>query len=192
MPQADDDCLLRLQDRLRADVSADAPPWASSAIAYVPRCGARAELWLQQQAAAHDKTSFLALEALRIKFPAAWAAIPPSDRAATYAQNLADVHWFNAWGQPEEKPSETGQALIDLGVAAIPALAPLLDSRRPAQSYGSEEATISRQKAYRVCDYAWMFIARIERNPGPLPVFSQRPEERDPMIDAMKARLARK
>lgn len=182
------DCLSQLEAKLRTDSEAGTPPWASDAVAHAPQCGEAAVQWLLQRVAHAGGESFLALEALRIHFPSVWAAIPPQERAATYARQLATAHWFNAWGQPGEPASETAQALIGLGTAAIPYLTPLLDSQRPAPSFGSEEATLSRLLGYRVCDYAWAFIAQIE---GEHPGFPATPEERDIAIGEMKQRLRR-
>jgi hypothetical protein len=121
-------------------------------------------------------------------FPEAWAAIPNEERAAIYARNLATTHWFNVWGLPGQSLSEAGQALVDLGASAILALAPLLDLRRSAPCFGSEEATVSRLFAYRVCDYAWSFIEQIQ---GRQPSLLASPEERDSAIEEMRLRLAR-
>jgi hypothetical protein len=133
-----------------------------------------------------ERESFLALEALRIHFPSVWATMLPGERAAIYAMHLATAHWFNAWGQPGQSLSETGQALVDVGPDAIPALASLLDARQSAPSFGSEEATLSQLLAYRVCDYAWFFIAQIE---GQHPMFAASPAQRDVAIGEMQQRL---
>lgn len=186
MESPEKDCLSRLEEQLQADSRAEAPPWASEAVANAPRCGHAALGRLLDHVMSADAKSFLALEALRIHFPRDWAAIAPTHRAATYARHLETAHWFNVWGQPDGPPSDTAQALIALGASAIPYLAPLLDSKRAAPSSGSEDATISRLAQYRVCDYAWAFIARLQNEPV---IFPLSPEERDPKIAAMKKRI---
>ena len=183
------DCLSQLEAKLRADSVNETPPWASDAVALASRCGDVASQWLLRRVADAGSDAFLALEALRINFPAAWASIPREQRAATYVTHLATAHWFNVWGQPGELPSESGKALIDTGVVAIRLLTPLLDSQRPAPSFGSEEATMSRLLAYRVCDYAWFFISQIE---GQARRFLESPQDRDLAIGRMKERLQRR
>jgi hypothetical protein len=186
MESPESDCLSRLEEQLRADSRAEAPPWASDAVANAAKCGDEAARRLMGHVAEADAESFLALEALRIHFPGDWAAIAPAQRAAIYARHLETEHWFNVWGQPGEPSTDTAQALIGLGPAAIPYLAPLLDSKRPAMSSGSEDATISRLAQYRVCDYAWAFIAQLQGRPV---TSSTNPEDRDREIEKMKRRL---
>ncbi len=183
------DCLLQLEVKLQADSQAETPPWASEAVAYVPQCGEAAVPWLLQRVANANQESFLALEALRINFREVWLTLSAQERAAIYAKHLATARWFNVWGQPGQPPSETGQALIDLGASALPVLSPLLASQRPAPSFGSEEATLSQLLAYRVCDYAWFFISQIE---GQHLMFPEHPAERDRAIQQMKQRLQRR
>jgi hypothetical protein len=170
---------------LRADSLAGTPPWASEAVALAARCGEAAAPWLMERTR-DDDVGFLALEALRTHFPAAWGAIEPGTRAEAYANHLGRARWYNAWGLPGQPASDAGSALIGLGPAAIPHLLPLLGSRRPARSFGSEEASMSQLMAYRVADYAWDFISRIE---GEHPALPEAPAERDAAIAAMKERL---
>jgi hypothetical protein len=179
------ECLSRLEAQLREDARAGTPPWASPAVASAPGCGAEGGPWLRGRLG-DDEIGFLALEALRVHFPAEWAGLPPGERAAVYARELGAARWYNAWGLPGQPPSDAGRALMQLGPAAIPHLSPLLDSRRPAPSFGSEEASMSRLMAYRVCDYAWDFIARIQ---GGHPELPDHAGERDAAISAMQERL---
>jgi hypothetical protein len=180
-----DDCVARLDALLIAESRDETPPWASEAIELVPECGETAVTQLQQQVATKSATSFLALEGLRMQAHAAWQHISAEERAAIYANQLATARWYNPWGFPGQ-PLDTANALISLGAAAVPFLRPLLESQRPAPSFGSETAAMSHVGRYRVRDYAWGILAEIL---GERPAFNENADERDRLIDAFIHRL---
>jgi hypothetical protein len=132
--------------------------------------------------------ALLALEALRVADPAAYAALAARDRAAIYVAALQHSVYFNAWGQPGMALSDTAHALIALGEPAVAALAPLLDDQRAAPSSGSQDATLSHANGNRVCDYAWVLISEVKLADY---AYSASPAERDRDIAALRASIKR-
>src|SRR2546423_981912 len=86
---------------------------------------------------------------------------------------------FNAWGLPHLYWESSAKAIIECGPVAIPFLKPLLQDKRPAPVWGSEEALESEKYHYRVCDYAFALISEINNQKW---TPSVRVEERDKAI----------
>jgi hypothetical protein len=133
--------------------------------------------------------NYLALEAVRELQPESWASIPASLRVAIYGDALKHAVIFNDWGLAGEYFDETARALMQLGEQAIPSLAVLLDDRRLAPCFGSEESTISKDYQNRVCDYAFVMISELM---GQSIEYPFDPQSRDTLIGELKKKLASK
>lgn len=136
--------LAALATSLQQDAARDVPPFGAASVQQARTLGAKAGPLLVEHVRARGRDALLALEALRAADPAGYAALPATERAEIYAQALQHATFFNTWGQPGNKLSETAHAFAALGDPAVAALAPLLDDRRPAPSSGSQEATLSQ------------------------------------------------
>jgi hypothetical protein len=128
--------------------------------------------------------------ALRREAPEAYAAVPASARTETLAAALRERAMLNDFGYLDEDGSsfdrEAGEALLELGTDAIPALRPLLDDLRPAPLAGSEESTLAYMLGLRRADFAHHYLARIL---GRRPEFDPDPVIRDNHLAAMRTEL---
>ena len=134
--------------------------------------------------------ALLLLLALRREAPDAYAAIPAEARAQVLAAALAERAVLNDFGWIGERGAghdrEAGQALLELGEAAVPALGPLLDDLSEAPLEGSEEATLADELGLRRADFAYRYLARIR---GGEPEFDNDPAVRDEQIARLRAEL---
>jgi hypothetical protein len=134
--------------------------------------------------------ALLLLLALRREAPDAYATIPAGARASVLAAALAERAALNDFGWIGERGAghdrEAGQALLELGDAAVPALRPLLDDRSEAPLDGSEEATLAEELGLRRADFAYRYLARIA---GRDPEFDNDPAVRDEQIARLRAAL---
>lgn len=64
----------------------------------------------------------------------------------------------------------------------VPLLRPLLEDKRSAPLWGSEEVAEFQRYQYRVCDYAWALIAEILNRKSVIPAD---PSARDQQIAAL-------
>jgi hypothetical protein len=131
-------------------------------------------------------TAFLALEALLKADPCAYASLPAGQKAESYVDALRTSVFFNAWGLPCYKLTETTHSLKALGDEAVAALKPLLTGRQAAPLSGSQEATTSRACGNRVCDCAWALINEFKRRPY---TYSRDPHEHDRAIETLLREL---
>ena len=97
---------------------------------------------------------------------------------------LNDFGWIGERGAGHDR--EAGQALLELGAAAIPALTPLLDDTSEAPLDGSEEATLADELGLRRADFAYRYLARIA---GRDPEFDNDPTVRDEQIARLLSEL---
>jgi hypothetical protein len=136
-------------------------------------------------AARPDYTSYHLLLAVRHQAPARYRELSADARAAVFAGALAHLPFLNDWGHLGDPiPAGTAmEALVETGPAALPFLKPLLDDRRPAPFFGSEDATLSG--GYRRADFAYRAAALIL---GERPRYSLSEEKRDRAIALLKAR----
>ncbi len=110
----------------------------------------------------------------------AYQGVPAEMRGHILTDALANAKYFNSWGLPDFYLEDAAHATIEAGKAATPALKRLLADTRPAPVFGSQEAMISNQYKYRVCDYALFFLKVIGGQENfRLP---ESPEERDALI----------
>lgn len=104
--------------------------------------------------------------------------------AAILTDALARSTTFNAWGIPQVYWESSAKAIIEYGDTAVPYLVPLLDDRRPAPVWGSEEAMLYDQYQYRVCDYAFALLLDIRKDKQI--TLARSPQERDKQIESYK------
>ena len=128
-----------------------------------------------------DQKEYFKLMALRQIGPELFKRLGCEVSAPVLTAALQKSVVFNAWGLPHLYWESSARALIECGPAAIPFLTPLLQDKRPAPVWGSEEALESEKYHYRVCDYAYALISEINNQKWTPPV---RPEERDQAIAA--------
>ena len=178
--------LTALGQGLQKDAARDIPPFGADSVKLAGRLGPAATQLLVQRVQARGADALLALEALRVADPAGYAAQPASARAEVYVAALQRNAYFNSWGQPGMKLTDTALAFAALGDEAVRVLAPLLDDRRPAPSSGSQDATLSQANGNRLCDYAWVLIHEARNSDY---AYSSSPADRDREIAAMRAAL---
>jgi hypothetical protein len=88
----------------------------------------------------------------------AYLGVPAEVRAHILTDALENAKYFNNWGLPDFYLEDAAHATIESGKSAVPALKRLLTDTRPAPVFGSQEAMLSNQYKYRVCDYALYFL----------------------------------
>ena len=170
-----------LEQMFARDAAEELPPWLSRGIREAQSLGDAAVPLLVSLVDRESASAFLALEALRRIDPATYERLDVEQRARIYAWQLASNASFNTWGTAGDTLSDTAHAFAALGAAAVAALRPLLDDRRPALLEGSEEAMMSEDQQYRVRDYAWLIASEAL---GRAAAWSPDPAARDREIDA--------
>jgi hypothetical protein len=131
-----------------------------------------------------SQKEYFKLMALKKLDAASYARIPAQQGAAILTDALAKSESFNAWGIPNHYWESSAKALIDYGANAVPYLDGLLDDKRAAPVWGSEEAMIYEQYKFRVCDYALALLNEISpRQKIELPAA---PDGRDSLIALYK------
>jgi len=112
---------------------------------------------------ADPQSRFLAAEILFARLP----DYPPQqaigELAGIYAAALREApqRGANAWGLPGHADGLLSRHVMQLGTAAVPALAGLLKDARPVGYEGSQEATLGNSFHFRVQDIAASLIAGI-------------------------------
>jgi hypothetical protein len=133
---------------------------------------------------AKDGNDLFNLLALRTVSRQGYDGVDPQRRAEILVMALSKSIYFNTWGMPHLDWYDAAQAILDLGKVADPLLRQLLGDKRPAPSWGSEEAAEYDAYQYRVCDYAWALLREIGgAKHGDIP---RDPAERDRLIDAIR------
>ena len=137
-----------------------------------------------------DRSSFLALLALREISPSQYASLPSDFRVAVLVDALAKAKSFNAWGLPHIRWQKAAEALIAEGKAARPALLTLLDStptgKRDAPVFGLKSYDDYTKYHYRVRDYAWALLSDINgEHPTTIP---KEVNNRDQLIGDLELR----
>jgi hypothetical protein len=133
-----------------------------------------------------NRSSLLGLLALSKADPREYRKLTPSFRVNVLVDALEKSKYFNTWGLPHAYWEEAAKVLISEGKAAQMPLKRLLDDRRRAPMWGSEEVMESKMYAYRVCDYAWAIIMATQGRKIEIPID---PKERDKLISQLKAKL---
>lgn len=181
-----DSVIERLLSDAEEELISDASPAFAQARLDDPSDRAAAAGWI---AANPRSNAILLLLALRRDAPDAYAAIPVQARAEVLAAALRERAELNDFGYLDESGGydrEAGKALLELGPAAVPALAPELDDMNPGQLEGSEEATLVDVYDLRRADFAYRFIRRLRGEPAD---FDPDPAVRDERIAALKREL---
>lgn len=130
-----------------------------------------------------NRTSFLGLLALRQMDPTLYRELEPPFRVSVLIDALRTSDYFNAWGLPHLYWEDAAQAVIDEGQAARDLLKALLDDRRPAPMWGSEEVLEYQKYSYRVRDYAWALLKAIQGEEVEIPTD---PKMRDNLISELE------
>jgi len=131
-----------------------------------------------------DRSSLLGLLALRGVNLRQYNSLKPLFRISVLVDSLKSSKYFNTWGIPHMYWEDAAEALITEGAEARKPLRSLLDDRRRAPLWGSEEVLASREYGYRVCDYAWAMLTVIDGKELKVP---RDPKVRDKLITEMKS-----
>jgi hypothetical protein len=115
-----------------------------------------------------------------------YLGVPADIRAKILTDALENSKFFNTWGLPGFYLEDASYAMLEAGKSAVPALRRMLSNTRPAPLFGSQEAMLSDEYKYRVCDYALFFLRKIDGQdtfqlPTALP-------DRDSLIKQMPAK----
>jgi hypothetical protein len=117
--------------------------------------------WLRANPTA---TGVLLLLALRREAPDAYRSIPAEIRAQVLAAALRERANLNDFGYIAAEGShdgEAGEAVLELGDAAVGPLLEELGDMSPAQLEGSEESTLADIHRLRRADFAYRYLARV-------------------------------
>jgi hypothetical protein len=137
----------------------------------------------------NDHSSYHLLFCLKRNFPQRYGDLPESLKADILCDYLSHAKHFNDWGYlaPKEPyDGEAAQALLATGRTALPNLEHLLEDRRSAPLFGSEEASLYNLYQYRRADFAYRYICLLLHFP---PAFARSPTERDVKIQHMQSTL---
>ena len=124
--------------------------------------------------------SLMALRVLERLAPG--EAFSTEAKAILYASALRRETDFSRWGVISKEgflPGVYGHELTGLGKKAVPFLRGLLADRRRAPVITAPGALQNRIRRDRVCDYAWVIIAKILHRPT---AYRDEPHLRDPQI----------
>jgi hypothetical protein len=143
-------------------------------------------LWMARYIRRHpDFHAYHLLIALRQYNPTVYAAVPAKDKLAVLVSALRTAGFYNDWGHLTQDSDEFAKmpepvaAMLECGPELIAYLAPMLNDRRSAEHFGSEDAAVSYFMHYRKCDFAYRFILLAQ---GATPRFSESIAERDRLI----------
>src|SRR5262245_17267868 len=125
-----------------------------------------------------DRSSLLALLALRRLSPTQYKQLDPGVRVKILVDALRTAPSFNTWGLPHLRWEDAARALIEEGPAAEVPLRELMKDKRDAPVWGGEDAAEYSLYRYRVCDYAWAILNAIAGRTETIP---QDPAARDLM-----------
>jgi hypothetical protein len=158
---------------------------------------ARSELWKERPALlrialdpdADPRARFLAAEIVLSKDPEAFDDAERLDVGAVYTRAMRDHFAIagNAWSFPNGPYGGSGERLLRLGRAAVPALSELLDDTTPVGYEGSREASAAALWKFRLKDLAALFLSRITGLPF---AATTDPHARDTAIAELKRSLA--
>jgi hypothetical protein len=126
--------------------------------------------------------SLLGLLALKQMNRTRYTELQQGFRINILVEALKGAKFFNAWGLPHVRWEAAATALIEEGAAAERPLFSLLEDKRAAPVWGSEDFAEYQRYKYRVCDYAWGILREITKTVGAIP---ESPEERDRLIEEM-------
>jgi hypothetical protein len=96
----------------------------------------------------------------------AYALIPAEVRSGVLTDALEQSKTFNMWGMPNFYLEDASNALLESGPSAYPNLLRMLSETRPAPVYGSKAYMVYNRYQFRLCDYAFFFLVRMETDPN--------------------------
>ena len=173
--------VVELLNELQRESEERVEPFNSMSYRELVSRGEQAASEVKTSLAEATRVSFLGLLALRQLSTGAYGELESSFRVAVLIDALRTSEYFNAWGLPHLYWEDAASAIIAEGEVAREPLTALLRDRRPAPSWGSEEALESSKYGYRVRDYAWALLNAIDARKIEIPVD---PTQRDDMISS--------
>jgi hypothetical protein len=171
--------LPELVRRLEADSARDVEPFNSLAYREAITRGATVGKELSTSLKAPNRTSFFTLMAVRKLNREAYGSVDAKLKAAILVDALRASKHFNTWGLPHLYWEDSAKAIVELGQTAAEPLKSLLQDKRPAPVWGSEEVMEYQKYQYRVSDYAWALLMQIEGKKVEIPTD---PAQRDRLI----------
>lgn len=175
----------QLANELAEESAKGREPFNSIAFAETVSRGENGAIVLGPLLTKRDRTSLLGLLALRQMSEEHYKALVPELRVRVLVETLRTSKHFNSWGLPHLRWEYAANALIAEGAAAERTVLPLLEDKRDAPVWGSEEFAEYQRYRYRVCDYAWAILKEIRKEKISIP---ESPTERDRLIQEL-ARL---
>lgn len=171
----------QLSSELAQESAKGTEPFNSMAYAEAVSRGDGVASGLKPASTKADRSSLLALLALRKVSAAQYGQLDGQLRVSILTDALKTSRYFNNWGLPSGAWEDGAKAIIAEGRAAEPAMAALLRDTRPAPVWGSEGMMEYQKYRYRVCDYAWALVNEIRNQRVPIPPDAA---ERDKLIAA--------
>ena len=132
----------------------------------------------------HNRNALLPLLLLREQNKEAYLALPADERAAVLTDALKNSKLFNTWGIPQVYLEDGSKAMLETGASAYPALKEMLRDTRPSVVLGSQQAMVSLQYQYRVCDYALFLLEKMQGKENFVMPVS--PADRDALISGLQ------
>lgn len=173
---------VQLANELAVESAKGREPFNSIAFAETVSRGENGAIALGPLLTKPDRTSLLGLLALRQMSPERYKDLVPELRISVLVDTLKTSKYFNTWGLPHVRWEPAANALIAEGTAAERTLLPLLEDKRDAPVWGSEDFAEYQRYKYRVCDYAWAFLSEIRSAKISIP---ESPAERDRFIQEL-------
>lgn len=151
-----------LAKRLETDSAKDVEPFNSLAYREAVSRGSSVSRELASFIKTPDRSSFLTLLVVRKTGRDIYDSVDARTKVAVLIDALRTSKNFNTWGLPHLYWEDAAKSIIELGKTAVEPLKTLLEDRRDAPVWGSEEAMEYQKYKYRVNDYAWALLMEIE------------------------------
>lgn len=149
--------------------------------AYYPRLDRTSVPILREIADANGEQALMAYRVLRRLAPQ--ESFSDGARAILYASVFGRETNFTRWGTLSKSgllPAVYGDEALELGTEIVPHFRKSLQDRRRAPVVGGpDEERANRTQGDRVCDYAWVMLAKVLRRPVD---YVPDPERRDYQI----------
>lgn len=168
----------QLVNRLEADAARDVEPFNCLAYRELVSRGPQVGKELASFIKAPDRASFLTLVALRKVNTDVYQAVDRQVAVRILIDALRTSKYFNTWGLPHLYWEDAAKAIMEQGNLAVEPLKALLQDKREAPVWGSEEVMEYRRFKYRVCDYAWALLMEIRKEKVAIPVDLRSRDER--------------
>src|SRR5215207_4922339 len=122
--------------------------------------------WTVPQIKSPDKSSLLALLAVRFIDTGLYRQINPGVRIASLTDALQHSKLYNVFGLPHVQWEEAAKAIISENGAIRASLISLLRDTTADPVWGSEDYREYLRYQYRVCDYAFALLREIDQQKG--------------------------